>query len=222
MLYEQLLQELKDSSKPNLSQFNKRILGDPNANVLGVSIPEMRKIAKRHRQDLSDIMAFPNYYYDVKFVKLCLAAMLPYEEYVGILDYCVGIIDNWALCDCFNAKCIDGHKQDFLSYIDKYIATDKQFYQRFALTSLLQHYVDEDNLNKIYECVLKANTNYYYVHMAVAWLVAEVLAKYYQSGVDFLLQGKLDIKTHNKAIQKARESFRLSDQQKNFLKGLKR
>jgi 3-methyladenine DNA glycosylase AlkD len=222
MLYEQLLQELKDNGKPDLSQFNKRILGDPAANVLGVSIPAMRKIAKKHFNERNDIMAFPNYYYEVKFVKLCIAAMLPYDEYVGALDGCVDIIDNWSLCDSFNAKCIDGHKQDYLSYIDKYLAVDSEFYQRFALTNLLQHYVEEDSLNKIYDSVLKADTSYYYVHMAAAWLVAEVLAKFYQSGVNFLVQAKLDIKTHNKAIQKARESLRLSDEQKNFLKGLKR
>jgi 3-methyladenine DNA glycosylase AlkD len=82
--------------------------------------------------------------------------------------------------------------------------------------------VEEQYLPKIFECANRANTNYYYVHMAVAWLIAEVLIKFYDEGVEFLKTNSLDIKTHNKCIQKARESFRLSDNQKNLLTKLKR
>ena len=103
-----------------------------------------------------------------------------------------------------------------------YLSGDKEFYQRFALTTLLHFYVDEKYADLIFRSVQKGNTNYYYVHMAAAWLIAEMLVKYYDTAKNFLLKNLLDKKTHNKAIQKACESFRLSDEQKIYLKGIKR
>ena len=125
--------------------------------------------------------------------------------------------------DCFVPKCIEKHKDEFLPYIDKYLNTDGEFYQRFALTTLLQFYLEEKYLDYIFSAVVKAYTEkYYYVHMAAAWLIAEVLVKYYGRGVEFLNSASLNVKTYNKAIQKANESFRLSQERKNFLKEIKR
>ena len=106
--------------------------------------------------------------------------------------------------------------------IRRYAEADKEFYQRFALTTLLHFYVTEEYADVIYGLVKSSNTNYYYVHMAAAWLVAEMLVKQYDSAKIFLSENSLDKKTHNKAIQKACESFRLSDDRKNYLKGQKR
>ena len=99
---------------------------------------------------------------------------------------------------------------------------NEEFTQRFALKTLLAYYVEDKYLDTIFSFVNNANCDYYYVHMAAAWLVAEVLVKYYDKGVKFLSEQTLDKKTHNKAIQKALESYRLSDDRKNFIKGLKR
>ena len=128
----------------------------------------------------------------------------------------------WATCDCFTPKCISKHQTEFLPYIEKYLKADAEFYQRFAFTTLLHYYVEEKYLNLIFNCLNGADTDYYYVHMAVAWLTAEILVKYYDAGKEFLKAGTLDKKTHNKAIQKATESFRLTDEQKNELKGMKK
>ena len=172
--------------------------------------------------DLENLFAFPDDFYEVTFIKLTAASYLNYGEFTVYVDNCVGLIDNWATCDCFSPKCIAKHRDDFLPYIDKYINSVKEFYQRFALTTLLHFYVEEAYLGKIFQTVKKADTGQYYVHMAAAWLVAEVLAKCYRQGVEFLQLGTLDVKTHNKAIQKANESFRLSEEQKKYLKEIKR
>ncbi len=167
-------------------------------------------------------MSFPDEYYEVTFVKLTAVSNLKFDEFTTYVDDCVALIDNWATCDCFTPKCISKHQTEFLPYIEKYLKADAEFYQRFAFTTLLHYYVEEKYLNLIFNCLNGADTDYYYVHMAIAWLTAEILVKYYDAGKEFLKAGTLDKKTHNKAIQKATESFRLTDEQKNELKGMKK
>ena len=97
-----------------------------------------------------------------------------------------------------------------------------EFEQRFALTTLLHFYVEEKYLEEIFSMIDRSDTSKYYVHMAAAWLIAETLAKYYPQARGYLMEHSLDKRTHNKAIQKACESYRLSNDDKNYLKGLKR
>jgi 3-methyladenine DNA glycosylase AlkD len=150
-----------------------------------------------------------------------MVSMLPYEDFLRYLDGCVVLIDNWALCDSFKGKCIAQHKQEFLPVLEKYFQSGKEFYQRYVLVSLLSFYVEEEYLNTIFDYLQRADTSKYYVHMACAWLTAEILIKQYEFGVYILRSGILDGKTHNKSIQKARESFRLKNEQKEFLNSLK-
>lgn len=222
MDYPRLLAELNNNSDEKYRGFHRKLLNNPSLNVIGVRVPVLRKIAANFKGEEQVLLSFPNEIYEVKFIKLVAAAKLKYEEFIEVVDYCVGIIDNWAANDCFLPKCVKTHRDEFLPYIRKYLAVDKEFYQRFALTTLLSSYVEDNYLPVVLDCVSRADTRYYYVHMAAAWLVAEVLIKRFDDGVKFLNAGSLDAKTHNKAIQKARESFRLTQEQKQFLQGLKR
>lgn len=185
-------------------------------------MPTLRKLAKSFKGQESELLAFPDEYYEVTFIKLLTCAALPYQEFLKVVDECVSLIDNWASCDSFKPRCIAKNKQDFKKYIVRYIAADGEFYQRFALITLLAFYVEEEFLPFIETCIKKADTRYYYVHMAAAWLVAEILVKQFDYGVKILLSGMLDIKTHNKAIAKARESYRVTKENKNYLNTLKR
>ncbi|MCH5148526.1 MAG: DNA alkylation repair protein [Clostridiales bacterium] len=226
MRYEEFLAELKASQDLEYRQFHKRLLKNDNINVLGVRTPIMKKIAKKYKNAVDELLSFPDEYYEVTFIKLSAVALLTYDKFVEYIDKCVPLIDNWATCDCFAPKCIEKHKDEFLPYIFKYLSEDKEFYQRFALTTLLHFYVEDKYLQILFDSIKKADLNYYYVHMAAAWLIAEILVKHYDKAVEFLTDKTslevLDKKTHNKAIQKAVESYRLSDEQKNFLKGIKR
>ncbi len=223
-LYHGLLAELKELSDEKYREFHKRLLKNDAINVIGVRTPDLRKLAKKWAKQATvrEIMSFPDEYYEVTFVKLTAVSNLKFDEFTTYVDDCVALIDNWATCDCFTPKCIIKHQTEFLPYIEKYLKTDAEFYQRFAFTTLLHYYVEEKYLNLIFNCLNGADTDYYYVHMAVAWLTAEILVKYYDAGKEFLKAGTLDKKTHNKAIQKATESFRLTDEQKNELKGMKK
>ena len=222
-LYEELLTELKTCAEPDYAAFHKRLLKNDNIKVLGVRVPTLRKIAKRYKNSVPALLSFPDEYYEVTFIKLQTAALLPYDLFISHVDKCVSLIDNWATCDCFAPKCIANHKDEFLPHLCGYMDSDKEFTQRFALTTLLHFYVEDKYLQFICDSVQKnVDLDLYYVHMAAAWLIAEVLVKYYDQGVKFLQFNELDIKTHNKAIQKACESYRLTKEQKDFLRGLKR
>lgn len=222
-LYARLLTDLKENAEADYAAFHKRLLKNESVNVLGVRVPTLRKLAKLYKNDLPELINLPDEYYEVTFIKLQAVSLLEYEQFIKYVDKCVSLIDNWATCDCFAPKCIAKHKDEFLSFVGAYIDSNREFTQRFALTTLLHFYVEEEYLQTIYTAVReKADTKLYYVHMAAAWLIAEVLVKYYESGVQFLKANALDIKTHNKAIQKACESFRPSKEQKEYLKTLKR
>ena len=225
--YQEFLDELKSLSDETYRDFHKRLLKNDNINVLGVRIPNLRKLAKKYKSEIETLLTYPDDYYEVTFVKLTAVSLLKYEDFIDYIDRCVLLIDNWATCDCFTPKCISKHKEDFLPFIFTYLSEDKEFYQRFALTTLLHYYVEEKYLGTIMDTVQEVDTQkYYYVHMAAAWLIAVITVKFCDEAIKFLkanLSGDfLDKKTHNKAIQKACESFRLSNEQKIFLKGLKR
>lgn len=220
MPYGVLLAELKSHADEEYRIFHKRLLKNDNIETLGVRTPDLRKIAKKYCAQ--ELMTFPDEYYEVTFIKLTAVASLEWEEFIEYIDDCIPLINNWATCDCFAPKCIKKHRDEFLPYIRKYAECGGEFYQRFALTALLHFYVEEEYLETVFALTERSDASLYYVHMAAAWLIAEALVKYYDRTVGFLMENSLDKKTHNKAIQKACESYRLSDDRKNYLKGLKR
>ena len=109
----------------------------------------------------------------------------------------------------------------FLPILDKLFTNNTEFYQRYVLVTLLYYYLEAEDFSIVQAYIKRANTQKYYVYMAVAWLVAEVLVKHYDNGLTLLQSIQSDTKTYNKAIQKAIESFRISKEQKETLRSLK-
>lgn len=219
--YPQLLAQLNQLADENYRDFHKKLLNNPAINVIGVRVPQLRKLSGQFACD-DGIFAFPDEYYEVTFIKLIVASKKDYGAFVLLADKCVSLIDNWATCDSFKANCISSHRQEFLTYIQKYLSDGREFYQRYALTTVLHFYMSEEYLPLIFSCLERADTKKYYVHMAAAWLMAEVAVRFYDTALNYLKECRLDRRTHNKSISKACESFRLSDAQKNNLKKLKR
>lgn len=221
-LYEELISKLKSVSDSGYASFHSKLLNNPNINVIGVRTPVLRKLAKEYEGDIERLLNLPDEYYEVTFLKLIVASRLPFEEFTKVVGRCVEIIDNWACCDCFKAVCIKKHREEFLPFVKAYLGVNREFYQRYALVTLLHFYVDEEHINLITESVERANTRYYYVHMAAAWLIAEIIVKHYEKGVEYLKLKRLDKATHNKAVSKACESYRVTQEQKRELRALKR
>ena len=220
MQYSTFLNELKSYAEKDFADFQRKLIPTKQT-ILGVRTPTMRKLAKKYQAEYKDIFSFPDDYFEVTFIKLAQIAALPYPQFIQYVEACVDKIDNWATCDCFKAKCLFKQKAEFIPALEKLFARKEEFYQRYVLVALLSTYVEDAYLPLIESFLQRIDKTKYYVYMAAAWLTAEILVKHYDYGVQ-LLQGKtLDVKTHNKAIQKARESYRLSKAQKEFLNSLK-
>ena len=219
MDYNRLKNELQAVSEPALARFHGALIKEPPERLFGVRTPTLRKIAKRWNVDT--LLSFPDEYYEVTFIKLVAVSYLPYEQFLQYADKAVPLITNWALCDSFKANCIKGHRVEFLPWIEKFHAQGDEFSVRYALVTLLSYYICDEYLPVVFKYLRKTDCSAHYVHMAAAWLTAEILVKHFGEGVRFLQEGALDAKTHNKAIQKAVESFRLTKEQKEQLKALK-
>ena len=219
--YEEVLQELNENADVDYRAFHKRLLKNDKINVIGVRTPVLRALAKRYKGE-REIFSFPEEYYEIGFLKCAVASNLPYNELITVIDELVDGLDNWATCDCFAPKCIAKHKEEFLPYIRRYLQSDREFTRRYGLVALLHDYVEREYLSVIFEAAAIEEDAPYYVMMASAWLIAEVVIKFYDEGFAFLKQTALPQRLLKKAVQKARESYRLTSEQKEELKGLTR
>ena len=149
---------------------------------------------------------------------------MPFAEKRAYIERCLPFIDGWAVCDlfCSTLKEAKRHREELLPLLRACVEEGSEYYQRFAYVMLLGCYMEREYLPEIFSLLEKAHTQFYYTHMGAAWLIAEVLVKFYGEGVRYLKTSALDAKTLNKAVQKARESYRLTEEQKNSLKSLKK
>lgn len=220
MKYSEFIDELKTYAEEKYADFNRGLI-QTKYKILGIRVPTLRKFAKKCIGAVDELLSFPDDYYETVFIKLTAVSLLPYPEFAKRVKDCVSLIDNWGHCDSFKAKCIRQNRTEFLSVLEEIFLHGGEFFERYVLVTLLGEYMEEEYLPLIERYIRRADTSSYYVHMAVAWLTAEILVKFYGQGVSLLQKGILDTKTHNKAIQKAIESYRLTDEQKASLRSLK-
>lgn len=219
--YEEACMRLYAQADGEYRLFHKKLLKNENINVIGVRTPALRKLAKEWKGEWREVLGFPNEYYEIVFLKCAVAGALPFEEFCAVADGLVPLLDNWATCDCFAAPCIAKHREEFMPYVRKYLADGREFVVRYALVTLLRYYTEEKYLPLIFESVERCGADRYYVETAAAWLLAEVLVKYYDEGVAFLRENRIPKEIRNRAIRKARESFRLDSARKETLRKMK-
>ena len=133
-------------------------------------------------------------------------------------------IDNWAVCDVFCAglKVTKKKKEEMWHFIQKYLLSDQEFEIRFGVVMILDYYIEEDYLEKDFKIFDAITSQAYYVQMAVAWAISIALIKFYDKTIKYLENAKLDNFTYNKALQKAIESYRITDDRKEKLRQMKK
>lgn len=198
---------------------------DP-ACVIGVRTPALRRLAR----ELSGTAAATAFLSDLPhrfYEENCLHAFL--VERIGELDACLvaldaflPYVDNWATCDSMSPPVLKKHPAALLSAIDRWMASGTVYTVRFGIGMLMRHFLDARFDPACPARVAAVPTEEYYLHMMVAWYFATALAKQYAAVLPYLTEHRLPLKTHNKAIQKACESYRISPAQKEYLKTLKR
>ncbi len=194
-------------------------------NIIGVRVPILRKIAKEYKKDPDSsrfLQQLPHPYYDQNMLHgLLISEIKDYDQCIALTEAFLPHIDNWAVCDIMSPKVFKKHKQQLLTKIQHWSKSPHTYTCRFGLEMLMTHYLDQDFQPQYLNIPAAVRSDEYYVKMMVAWYFATALAKQWQATIPIIENKTLAPWTHNKTIQKARESFRITPQQKEYLKTLK-
>ena len=202
----------------------------PNTeNIIGVRIPVLREYSKQlvKKYSVEELLNnIGNTYYEEIMIKGMIIG-LSKENLGKIQKYIkefVPKIDNWAVCDtfCTGLKITKKYKKEMWTFIQPYLNSNKEFEIRFGVVMILAYYIEEEYLEDDLKILNNIKHDGYYVKMAVAWAISICLVKFYNRTVEFLYNSSLDKFTFNKSIQKAIESYRITKEQKDMLKLMKK
>ena len=221
-LYDRLM-EVKDDT---YREFQVKLV--PNISpeiVLGVRTPDMRKIA-RELFESSERDAFlndlPHRYYEENLIHFFVISMIKdFDECVEAVEAFLPYVDCWPVSDQTTPKAFAKNHQNLLPYIRKWIASDHVYTARFGIRMLMNEFLGDDFRDEYPELVANKKGDDYYLKMMIAWYFATALAKKYNETIPFFEQRRLDEWVYRKAIQKAVESYRVSDEHKEYLKSLR-
>lgn len=194
--------------------------------IIGVRTPNLRKLAKE-LAGTAEAEAFlrdlPHTYYEENNLHAFLVEQIrDYDTCIAAIDAFLPYVDNWSTCDGWSPKVLKKHPDEVLAKIREWMASDLPYTVRFGIGMLQRYFLDERFDAAYLDWVAAVDREEYYVRMMVAWYFATALAKQYEAALPFIEEGWLPLWTHNKAIQKALESYRISNEQKVYLKTLKR
>ena len=197
----------------------------PANRIIGVRTPALRTFAKRLFKDPetdSFLSCLPHPYFDENQLHAFIISQeKDFDRCVAEIEAFLPFIDNWATCDQLSPKAFKKAPEKLVPNIEKWIKSDKTYTVRFAIGMLMQHFLDERFDTKYADKVADVRSEEYYVNMMIAWYFATALAKQYEQILPYLEEKRLDSRVHNKAIQKSVESYRITEEQKTYLKTLK-
>ena len=226
MIIDEIRNELFRLQDTAYRDFQIRLI--PNTDpemMIGVRTPELRALAKQlaKREDAEVFLqALPHRYFDENQLHAFLVSEIKdYSRCIDEVCRFLPYVDNWATCDQMSPKVFRRHREELIDRILIWLSSGHTYTVRFAIGMLMQHYLDGDFDPSYPELVAGIRSEKYYINMMIAWYFATALAKQYDAVLPFLEQHLLDPWTHNKAIQKSVESYRITPSQKEYLKGLK-
>lgn len=201
----------------------------PNINnIIGVRIPNLRKLAKQIAKENQKEYLEKNSkeYYEEKMIQGFVIGYMQasIEEKFTYLDQFVPIIDNWAICDCCVStyKFTNQYQKEVWEYLKKYLISNREFELRFAIIMLMDYYLTEEYIDEVLKIYDYIKHEGYYVKMGVAWALSACYIKFPDKTMKFLKNNHLDDFTYNKALQKMIESYRIDEETKQKLRTMKR
>lgn len=218
-VYEMLLEVRDDKYK----EFQAKLVPNIDSKtIIGVRTPQMRAVAKEvFNSDIRDkfLNKLPHKYYEENLVHFFILAMIKdFDECVEKVEAFLPYVDCWPVSDQATPKSFKKNHDKLLPYIKKWIASDHVYTSRFGMRMLMNEYLGDDFKEEYLELVASKKGDDYYLKMMIAWYFATALAKRYDESVKYIEERKLDEWVHKKAIQKAVESYRVSDEHKEYLK----
>lgn len=225
---QEIKKELLALVDPKYKEFHSGLCPGTD-NIIGVRVPVLRNYAKEKikKYEIEELLKqIDNQYYEEIMLQGMLIGLAKedFPTWKKQIEEFVPKIDNWAVCDVFCAglKITKKHKEQMWKLIQKYLHTDQEFQIRFSIVMILDFYIEKEYLQRDFEIFDRILSTDYYVQMAVAWAISICLIKFYDETLIYLKTAKLDNFTYNKALQKAIESYRITNEQKEVLKKMKR
>ena len=206
--------------------FNSKLLPtvDPKT-IIGVRIPEMRKLTKAFAGTLEGtefLRTLPHKYYDENCLHgFFIEEIKDYDQTIKSINTFLPYVDNWATCDSMSPKIFKKHLPELLNEIKKWLQSSHAYTIRFGIKILMSFYLGDAFKPEYLELVADIKSEEYYVNMMIAWFFATALAKQYEYTLPCIEKKRLEKWSHNKSIQKAIESYRITDEQKTYLRTLK-
>jgi len=196
-------------------------------NVIGIRTSNLKSIvkdiSKGNTKEFLELLR-DDYYEEVTLYGLIVCNIKDFDVSIKYLDIYKKKINNWASCDlfCSSYKIVNKYKEYYWKYINDNISSNNLWIRRMCYVLIISYYIEDKYLDNIFMLCDNYNTNDYYVQMAVAWLISICFIKYRDKTMEYIKDNKLDNFTHNKAIQKIRESYRVDSRDKEILNKLKR
>lgn len=221
-----ILEKIKALQDTKYGAFQAKLLPDISPkSIIGVRTPALRQLAKemvRHGEAENFLVELPHRYFEENQLHAFILSLeKDFERCIVLIDQFLPYIDNWATCDQLTPQCLSNHHDRLLPYIERWIEDKHEYTVRFAIGMLMRHFLDTHFVSRYAEMVAGIRREEYYIRMMQAWYFATALAKQYEYALPYIENRCLERWTHNKSIQKAIESYRITDEQKEYLKKLR-
>lgn len=227
MDYQQIVSLFAQNASEKHNDYSNVI--NSKVKALGCTTPTIRKIAKELNLGVEEALQLPaNCFYEVDFLRgiVVSGAKLKFEDKRKFLLEFASTIENWSVCDCNAVKVPKSERQQYFEFFASLCADERPFVCRYGLVNLMSNYLDEQYVVNVFASIkLVCTWGYYYVDMACAWLVATAMAKQRDATVAFLTgdaPSVMNVFSYNQALQKIRDSYRVSPEDKLWTKTLKR
>lgn len=225
--YLQFIEELKSLRDEKYLEFHKKLVMTNNK-IIGIRSPIIKDIAKNIAK--GDWRKFidqdiEGYYEEIAIRGLIIGYIKDDKNIVkNKIERFLPLIDNWGICDgvVANLKIIKKNREYFFDYLKKLIKTEEEYKVRFVLVTFLSYYMEKEYIEEIIKLCSQVKNKSYYVKMAQAWLISILFVKFPERTLEFLKDNSLDPWVHNKGIQKIRESIRVTKEDKELVKTLKK
>lgn len=224
---DQIREKIFELADEKYKEFHSGLCPNTN-NIVGVRVPVLRNYAKElAKGDFRDYLtnAKDEYYEEVMLQGMVIGlAKMELEERLDYIKRFVPKIDNWAICDVFCAglKFVNKNKEEVWKFLGQYLKSNKEFEIRFGVVMLLDFYITEDYIDRVIKILNEIKHEGYYVKMAVAWAISVCYIKFPSETMKLLQENELDDFTYNKALQKIIESYRVSEEDKEMIRAMKR
>jgi 3-methyladenine DNA glycosylase AlkD len=214
---------LMENRETEYADFMANLLPNlPKERILGVRTPILRKMAKqmiREDTDKDFIKQCPHEFFEENQLHgFIISERKDFAQCMAELEHFLPYMDNWATCDQTSPKIFKKNKEKLMPYIEIWLQSERTYTVRFAIGMLMKHFLEDDFLPEYLDMVAGIQSEEYYINMEIAWYMATALAKQWESTISYIENKKMGVWVHNKTIQKAVESYRITEEQKCYLK----